>query len=118
MKRKLLIIGMLFVLVIAFTGCSKVIKEKTTKVTANVVNKQYVAGATTIVMSGKTMIPITRPPRYEIHLKYKELEEIIDNFDIYNNTEIGDEITMFLVQGYSENDELISEKLEFIEKEE
>lgn len=123
MKRRILIIPIFFILlmvfteIMVFTDCSKVVRERTTKVYAKVINKNFIAGTNRVICVGKTFAPVIIPPQYNIHLQYGEIKKVVNDANIYKNVEIGDEITMILVQGYSQNDELIKEKLEFIKEE-
>lgn len=92
-------------------SCSKVAYIERQKVDVEVIKKEYHAAFTSLVNTGKSVIPISRPERNYIYVKYKDIEECVDNKQIYDACEIGSVFSMVLLNKYDENNEIIKQEL-------
>ena len=106
--KKAISVLLLFLLL---CSCSKVTYIERQNVDVEVVKKEYHAAFTSVVNTGKNVIPISHPERNYIYVKYKDIEECVDNKQIYDACEIGSVFSMVLLNKYDENNEIIKQEL-------
>ena len=113
MKRLLLCV--VIIICVTFTGCQKVEREEKTTVTATVTEVQYRSAYVTprVIYTGKSTITTTQvhPSRHLVTITYEDLSETFNNSDLYEKVEEGQSIQMILYKGYDKDDKLIEEKL-------
>lgn len=102
-----------------FQGCSEVnIENKTAQVVeedvqVTVVEKDYNASYTAFMKTaGKTRIPIKHDASYKVYLKYGDEDFIIDDEELYNRVNKGDEITVKYKKYLSEDGEVLKTDVE------
>lgn len=101
----------MLILMIMLCSCNKVAYIERQKVDVEVVKKEYHAAFTSVVNTGKSLVPIRHPERNYIYVKYKDIEECVDNKQIYDACEIGSVFSMVLLNKYDENNEIIKQQL-------
>lgn len=67
---------------------------ETTIVEVEVIEKNYSPATTTMVMSGKVFVPIHKSERYNIKISDGDLEQSINNKDMYSKLDVGDRFQM------------------------
>jgi len=87
---------------------------KSDMVNSYVINKEYVAPYTTMIMSGKVLVPINHDEEYNLTFKYKNVETTIDNEQLYSQVNKGEEIQMDLKTYTQHNGKIYNEELELL----
>jgi hypothetical protein len=110
MKKAISFIFLLLVVFI-FIGCDN-IDYKARPVNGTVVDKDYHSMYTTVVpiRSGKTtiMAPQVHPARYIVYISYNGMSCDINDRATYNKYNIGDQIPIYLYEGYDDEGKLHS----------
>ena len=114
MKRYMILTTALIIICMVLTGCNRTTdvdneQKVTATVTAKDHSKEHVNRVYQVV-DGKTFTIIeTVPAKYRVTVNYKGIEHTFDNKDMYENVDVGDSITVILVNGYNKDHELITQ---------
>ena len=90
MKR---IIVLLVITIFLLTSCAELVEMERTVVTATVVDKTYTRRR--VVTTGKSTI--IRRARYITNIEYDDISMSVNNKEVYDNYEVGDDIEVYLV---------------------
>lgn len=104
-------ICLMLMLTIMLCSCNKVAYVERQNVDVEVIKKEYHAAFTSLVNTGKSVIPIRHPERNYVYVRYKDIEECVDNKRIYDACEIGSVFSMVLLNKYDGNNEIIKQEL-------
>lgn len=87
----------------------KIKNTKTNFVTMEVVNKFFVEGK--LKKIGGNILPSKYPNSYFIELKYKDSYYKINDYELYNNSNIGDTISLQLINNIDKNGKIINSSI-------
>ncbi len=98
MKRIKLIVVALLIL-FCLTACAEVVKTEKERVNAEIVSVYYFPCWLQPLKTGDTIMFITHPASYEVKLRYKDTETVIDDYDLYKECKdkVGDELECVLI---------------------
>ena len=84
MRIKIIILINLIILsLILFTGCKEEIRRETIDIKAKIINVDYTPMWMQPVRCGKTTTFITHPAIYNTKLQYEDVSQTINNIDLY-----------------------------------
>lgn len=86
------------------------ILEKT-DVIGTVVDKEYIAGRTAMIYTGKAYMPIVYNEKYYVTIEYENVHQIFDDQTVFQRYQEGDRVQLILVRRYSKNRRLLSSHL-------
>ena len=84
MRLRFTALLILVAVVVSLTGCAKLIDTKEEVVEATIVDAYYKGAWVQMIMSGKTMIPISHPAEYWVKLQYGEITTSFNSYDLYS----------------------------------
>lgn len=84
MRLRFTALLILIAVVISLTGCAKVIDTQTEVVEATIVDTYYKGAWVQMIISGKTIIPISHPAEYWVNLQYGEITTSFNSYDLYS----------------------------------
>ena len=88
-----------FLVLFCLTGCVNVVKTEKETVNAEIVSVNYFPLWLQPFKSDDTTFYITHPAKYEVKLRYKDTETVIDDYDLYKECKdkVGDELECVLI---------------------
>ena len=100
--KRILIVTLLITTLLCLSGCTELICTETQKVEATIIDVYYSGAWTQTIFTGKTIIIIPHPARYEITFTYNNVALTVDDEEIYNRykDKIGDTAECILITEY------------------
>lgn len=107
-KKKIIIALIIAALLIGTAITYTILTEKCSyeRVSTTVSDKCYTAAWTQTVWNGKTYSFIYWPEQYDVTLQYGKYTDAIDNKDVYDAYQNGDQVTAYLKHVYGSDNEL------------
>lgn len=100
--KKIIIITLIAAMLLCFAGCAKLVSTETQEVEATVTDVCYEERRIQPVFTGKTVIMISHPARYEVTFTYKNVTLTVNDEDIYSRykDQIGTTVKCDLITDY------------------
>jgi len=106
-----MIIGIILTIVLiitsifCFTGCAELINTEIQEVDATVTDIYHRAAWVQMMSTGKTMIPISHPAKYEVTFTYEDVTLTVDDKELYDyyKDKIGTTVKCDLITEYYDN---------------
>ena len=114
---------MIFLVYLMFAGesmsidCPESIYEnRPEEVSAIVVNKEYIESTSYIYFNPalKMLMPYQEPAKYYVEIAYEDVSEIFNSQTLYDSTEVGDIIKVYLYKKFDNDNNLINESIGLI----
>ena len=84
MRLRFVALLILIAVIVSLTGCAKLTDTREEVVEATIVDTYHKGAWVHVMVIGKSIIPVSHPAKYEVTLKYNEIQTTIDNSDLYS----------------------------------
>jgi hypothetical protein len=103
--KKIITITLLVAMLLCFVSCAELVNTETREVDATVTDVCYKAAWTQMIWSGKVMIPIMHPAKYEVTFAYANATLTVDDKELYDyyKDKIGDTVKCDLIIEYCDD---------------
>ena len=103
--KRIIILALIAVILLCFTGCAKLINTETQEVEATITDVYHRGAWVQMISSGKTMIPISHPAKYEVTFTYEDVTLTVDDKELYDyyKGKIGATVKCDLITKYYDN---------------
>lgn len=103
--KKIISIALIVIILFCFTGCAELINTETQEVDATVTDIYHRAAWVQMMSTGKAMIPISHPAKYEVTFTYEDVTLTVDDKELYDyyKNKIGTTVKCDLITEYYDN---------------
>lgn len=100
--KKIISLALIVIILLYCVGCAELVDTKTQEVEATVTDIYHRGAWTQMVWTGKVMIPIAHPAKYEVTFTYENVTLTVDDEDLYDyyKDKIGETIKCILITEY------------------
>ena len=82
--KKIISVLLITVMLLYLVSCAELISTETQEVEATVTDVDYKSAWTSMIMSGKVMIPVTHPAKYKVTITYQNATLTVDDEELYD----------------------------------